>query len=75
VGYEGKMDFAITIRTLNATPGVLSVQAGAGIVFDSDPKQEFLETQHKARALRRAVELAAAGLDLRAAALTAASED
>ena len=75
VGYDGNMDFAITIRTLNATPGVLSVQAGAGIVFDSDPKQEFLETQHKARALRRAVELAAAGLDLRAAALTAASED
>ncbi len=64
VSYDGNMDFAITIRTLDVTPGRLSIQAGAGIVYDSDPRREFQETCHKARALRQAVALAANGLDL-----------
>lgn len=64
ISYNGNMDFAITIRTLEVAPDRLAIQAGAGIVFDSDPRQEFLETCHKARALRRAVDLAANGLDL-----------
>jgi anthranilate synthase component I len=64
ISYDGNMDLAITIRTLDATPGRISVQAGAGIVYDSDPKTEFQETCHKAMGMRRAVELAASGLDL-----------
>jgi len=64
VSYNGNMDLAITIRTLEALPGIVAVQAGAGIVFDSDPEREYAETCHKARALRRAVELAAGGLAL-----------
>ena len=58
------MDLAITIRTMDVSPGRLTVQAGAGNVYDSDPEQEFEETRHKARALQHAVELAAGGLDL-----------
>jgi len=42
--------------------GTASVQAGAGIVFDSDPTREFEETCHKARGMQRAVEMAGAGL-------------
>jgi anthranilate synthase component 1 len=64
VGYDGNMDMAITIRTMEACGGSVSVQAGAGIVFDSDPASEYDETCHKARALQKAVVLAAGGLDL-----------
>lgn len=64
VSYDGNMDTAITIRTLNMTPGEVSIQAGAGIVFDSDPAKEYEETCHKARAMMRAVEMAASGLDV-----------
>jgi anthranilate synthase component 1 len=48
---SGALDLAITIRTLVARGGVLSAQAGAGIVFDSDPEREHQETLDKARAL------------------------
>jgi anthranilate synthase component 1 len=67
VGYfsfTGNMDFAITIRTASVREGRLSVQAGAGIVADSDPERERVETVNKARAIGRAMELlsqAAAG--------------
>jgi anthranilate synthase component 1 len=55
IGYGGHtMDTAITIRTLVATGGKAYVQAGAGIVFDSDPGREYEETLNKARALLRA---------------------
>jgi anthranilate synthase component 1 len=64
VGYDGNMDLAITIRTMEVRGGRVHVQAGAGIVYDSDPDREYEETCHKARALQRAVALAAAGLDL-----------
>jgi anthranilate synthase component 1 len=57
------MDLCITIRTLQILGDRLSVQAGAGIVYDSDPETEYRETQHKARAVVRALELAAGGLD------------
>jgi anthranilate synthase component 1 len=43
---------------------VVSVQAGAGIVYDSDPRREYEETCHKARGMQKAVELAARGLEL-----------
>jgi anthranilate synthase component I len=54
------MDLAIAIRTGVVKDGQLHVQAAAGIVADSDPASEWQETQHKARALLRAAELAAA---------------
>ncbi len=58
VGYGGSMDLAITIRTLQMASGVVSVQAGAGIVYDSSPESEYRETLMKARAVARAVEVA-----------------
>jgi anthranilate synthase component 1 len=64
VSYKGDMDLAITIRTMDVRDGVVSVQAGAGIVFDSDPEQEYQETCHKARGLQAAVEMAARGLEV-----------
>jgi anthranilate synthase component I len=61
VGYfsfDGSMDTCITIRTLVMRDQVVSVQAGAGIVADSDPESEYQETLNKARALAVAVETA-----------------
>jgi anthranilate synthase component 1 len=49
--YNGNADFAITIRTLVASGNKAYVQAGAGIVADSQPKREWYETEHKAKAL------------------------
>ena len=57
-GFSGNMDFCITIRTFVMRGRDLWIQAGAGIVADSDPGREFEETLNKARGLRRAVELA-----------------
>jgi len=50
-----RMDLAITIRTCVIAHGVASVQAAAGIVYDSMPERELLETQNKARALLTAI--------------------
>jgi anthranilate synthase component 1 len=55
--YNGNADFAITIRTLVADKDHASIQAGAGIVADSVPEREWFETEHKASALMRALEL------------------
>lgn len=63
IGYDGNMDLAITIRTLDVVGDTIAVQAGAGIVYDSDPDREFEETCHKARGMQKAVELAARGLE------------
>ncbi len=63
IGYDGNADLAITIRTIEVDGKTAAVQAGAGIVFDSDPGREFEETRNKARGMVRALELAAAGLD------------
>jgi anthranilate synthase component 1 len=60
LGFNGDMDLAIAIRTAVVREGRLHVQAAAGIVADSDPKSEWLETRHKARAILKAAELAAA---------------
>ena len=65
LGYNGDMDVAIAIRTAVIKDGRIYVQAGAGIVADSDPDSEWVETQNKAKALLRAAELAEAGLDTR----------
>jgi anthranilate synthase component 1 len=61
LGFNGDMDVAIAIRTAVVKDGRLHVQAAAGIVADSDPRSEWLETQHKARALLKAAELASSG--------------
>jgi anthranilate synthase component 1 len=65
VGYldfAGNLDFCITIRTLVITGTRATVQAGAGIVADSNASAEYQETQDKAKALIRALELAQEGL-------------
>jgi anthranilate synthase component I len=54
--YNGNADFAITIRTLFADKNQAYIQAGAGIVADSVPEREWLETDHKAKALMQALE-------------------
>ena len=58
LGFNGDMDVAIAIRTAVVKDRRLHVQAAAGIVADSDPRSEWQETQHKARALLRAAEMA-----------------
>jgi anthranilate synthase component 1 len=57
VSFSGNMDLAITIRTACIENGDLTVRAGAGIVADSDPETERLETVNKAMAIQRALEL------------------
>jgi anthranilate synthase component 1 len=61
IDHRGNMDTCIAIRTLVAKDGRIHVQAGGGIVADSDPETEYHETLHKARALLRAIELAGGG--------------
>jgi len=62
IGWWGDVDTAIAIRTAVIQDGRLHVQAGAGIVYDSDPEKEWDETLNKGRALFRAVAQAASGL-------------
>lgn len=66
VGYlawNGNMDTAIAIRTAVIKSGKLYIQAGAGVVYDSQPRLEWKETMNKGRAVFRAVAMAEAGLD------------
>ena len=66
VGYlawNGNMDTAIAIRTAVIKDGMLHIQAGAGIVYDSVPRNEWNETMNKGRAMFRAVAMAERGLD------------
>lgn len=63
LGFQGSMDVAIALRTAIVKNGTLYVQAGGGIVADSQPAAEWQETQNKARALLRAAEVAETGLD------------
>ena len=65
LSFSGDMDVAIAIRTAVIKNGRLFVQAGAGIVADSVPESEWVETENKARALLRAAEMAQVGLDTR----------
>jgi anthranilate synthase component 1 len=57
-GFNGNMDFCITIRTITRTGSRLSIQVGAGIVADSSPEGEYEETLRKADAMFKAVERA-----------------
>jgi anthranilate synthase component 1 len=60
IGYDGNLDTAITIRSAVLKDGVAHIHTGAGIVAGSVPEREFEETEHKAAAMRRAIEQAAA---------------
>ena len=62
VGWQGNMDTAIAIRTAVIKDETLYVQAGAGVVMDSDPESEWQETLKKCRAVFRAAAMAHAGL-------------
>src|SRR5437588_193229 len=58
VGFGGNLDMAITLRTIVVADGEVYVQAGAGVVADSNPEREFEETLEKAGAMFKAVEMA-----------------
>jgi len=61
VGYfsfQGNMDTAITIRTMVLKDGMAYVQAGGGVVYDSVPESEYMETLHKSQALMKAIDQA-----------------
>jgi anthranilate synthase component 1 len=58
IDFAGNLDFCIAIRTITIRDGVARVQAGAGIVADSNPAAEYEETRDKARALLQAIEMA-----------------
>lgn len=58
ISFTGNMDFAITIRTAVMENDTLTVQAGAGIVYDSDPKKELMECINKAKSVEMALKLA-----------------
>ena len=67
VGYfdfSGNMDTAIAIRTTVVKDGVAHVQAGGGIVYDSTPESEYMETLHKASAVLSAIDQAEQEIDL-----------
>lgn len=61
LGFNGNMDSAITLRTMVAKGKNAYVQAGAGVVYDSLPESEYNETLNKAKAVIKAVEIAAKG--------------
>ena len=61
LGFDGDMNVAIAIRTAVIKDNMLYVQAGAGIVADSVPKNEWVETQNKAKAILKASELVQSG--------------
>jgi len=66
VGYfsfSGNMDMCINIRTVVVKKHQAFIQAGAGIVADSNPEHEYEETCNKAKAMMKAVELAEQGLE------------
>jgi anthranilate synthase component 1 len=62
IDFAGNLDFCIAIRTITIRDGVARVQAGAGIVADSNAAAEFEETRDKARAMLQALEMAEGGL-------------
>ncbi len=61
IGYDGRMDSCIAIRTIVMQGDTAYIQAGAGIVADSEPAREYQETLNKARALAEAIHIASSG--------------
>ena len=64
LGWHGNMDTAIAIRTAVMKDGQVHIQAGAGVVADSNPLAEWDETNKKALAIIKAVEMACDGLEI-----------
>ena len=62
VGFNGDLDTCIALRTMVVQDGVAYVQAGGGVVADSDPEAEYQESCNKAAALLKAIELAESGI-------------
>jgi anthranilate synthase component 1 len=62
-GFSGNMDTCIIIRTILIKDNIAYIQAGAGIVADSEPESEYEETLNKARALIKAIEIAEKGIE------------
>jgi len=73
LGYDGNLDTAITIRSAVVKDDRIHLTVGAGIVAGSVPEKEFEETEHKAGAVRRAIEMAIAEAEDRAASMTTAA--
>lgn len=63
--YTGNMDLCITIRTILVKNGKIFIQVGAGIVADSDPDMEYLETVNKGEGMMQAIRLAASGFEIK----------
>jgi len=63
ISFTGNMDLAIAIRTMVTHAGRVHLQAGAGIVADSDPAAEYQETVNKAMGVKLALQMAREGLD------------
>lgn len=63
ISFSGNIDLCITIRTIVMKKDTAYIQAGAGIVLDSDPENEYEETLNKARAMIKAIEFAEKGLE------------
>jgi anthranilate synthase component 1 len=61
-GFDGNMDMCITIRTALIKDGIVNIQAGGGVVADSNPETEYQETVNKAKGVLRAVEMAGGGM-------------
>jgi anthranilate synthase component 1 len=57
IDYRGNMDTCIALRTMVVKDGIVHVQAGCGVVADSDPEAEYEETVNKAKALITAIEM------------------
>jgi para-aminobenzoate synthetase component 1 len=64
IDYNGNMEFNIIIRTLVAAQGIGHVQAGAGIVIDSVPEREYVESLNKSKALWKAIEVSEQSMSL-----------
>lgn len=63
ISFSGNIDMCITIRTIVMDGDTANIQAGGGIVLDSDPESEYQETMNKAMALIKAIEFAEKGLE------------
>jgi anthranilate synthase component 1 len=75
LSFSGNMDMAIAIRTILLKGGKAYVQAGAGIVMDSDPAREYVEAMNKGAAMIRALETAAASQPQAVSRMADASEE
>jgi anthranilate synthase component I len=62
IGYDGNMDTCIALRTIFKRGSRAYVQAGCGVVYDSDPTSEYIEAQNKAKACLKAIEVANQGV-------------